>query len=527
MGKISTQTNTGLITSFFDQQLKVKLLLAAIIFLAAYCWSCGSWGHARAKRDFSAGRIKELDTYLDEIKRALPVPGISIVVISNDSVYSKSSGIANARKDPLHADLPFSAGSISEPMLATAVMKLSASGKIKLDDPVAQYLPYFKLSGKVNKSVTIRHLLSHTSGIQHYNLMWDMPDNTAGALEATTRSIAEQQPKFPVAGSRVSRSPYNYDILADLISKVTGKPFEEYVDREVFKPLGMHASSFSKPAVSVMPFSITNWLSYTTRQDSLYPYNRENGGSNGLHSSAGDMASWMYMLLNKGKTTGKPFVANAGFETFFSPQYRTGEASSVGFGWDINGKEDEEIYTKISKITSFSSGVTLIPGQKAGIAVFSNIGDFDTAEITRNIILWLKGGRLPHPKVSVAMVMGKKLGETRNLDSAFKAYTLLKQSHSTAYDLSAAALNSFGISLIRHFKDKEKAIAIFKFCTVQYPRSAAGYLNLAETYMLNRDVFNARLAMERSRPFQTASDRSHADDIERYIVQITTDPDPG
>lgn len=504
--------------------MKVKLIL---LFLTLSIYSCADADHAGPRKQYSALRINELNSYLENIRKALLLPGISLVVIHGDSVYCRATGIADTQQRPLTPALPFSAGSISEPMLATAVMKLVADRTISLDDPVAKYLPYFKMSGKANRTVTIRHLLSHTSGIQKYNVMWDQPNNTPGALEVTTRSIANQQPKFPVPGSRVSRSPYNYDILADLVSKVTGSRFEDYLKKALFEPLAMRSSSFDQPGVTAMPFSVNNWLSYTTAQDSLYPYNRENGGSNGLHSSPADIASWMYMLLNHGKTDKDSFVPENIFTDFFSPQYHTNKQSSIGFGWDIIQSDGENVYTKISKITSFSSQVTLIPGTKTGVAVFSNIGYADTEEITRNLILWLKGGRLPHPKIPVSIPMGRKLAATHSLDSAFRTYIILKQQHSRQYDLSEDALNSFGLGLLRHLQDKEKAIDVFRFCIQQNPLSAKGYLNLAETYAAIGDFSSARNALERSRPFQSSRDWSHSSDIEKYMAEQLADPDPG
>jgi CubicO group peptidase (beta-lactamase class C family) len=302
--------------------------------------------------------------------------------------------------------------------------------------------------------------------------MWDLPNNMPGALEVTTRSIANQQPKFPLPGFRVSRSPYNYNILADLVSRVTGAPFENYIKKDVFQPLAMRSSSFDQPKESVMPFSVNNWLDYTTVQDTLYPYNRENGGSNGLHSSAADIASWMYMLLSEVKTDKTTFVTQDVFKNFFSPQYRTGRQASIGFGWDISHAEGEDVYTKDSKISSFSSQVTLLPETKSGVAVFSNIGNTPTSEITRNLLLWLKGGKLPLLKIPVSIAMGRKLAATHSLDSAFNLYADLKHKNLRQYDLSKAAVNSFGTVLLQHFQDKEKAIAGFQFCTQQFPLSA-------------------------------------------------------
>jgi len=504
--------------------MRLKLLL---FFLVGIVYSCRPIAHSDQKKSFSANRINVLQEYVSELKQSLLLPGISVVVLSNDSVYCYATGIANAQKDSLTIKLPFSAGSISEPMLATAIMKLVAAGTVNLDDPVVKYLPYFKMAGIVNHKVTIQHLLSHTSGVQKYTLMWDLPNNTPNALEITTRSIANQQPKFPVPGSRVSRTPYNYDILADLISKVTGHPFEEYLKMGVFKPLTMNSSSFYKPGISAMPFSVSNWLTYSTKQDSLYPYNRENGGSNGLHSSPLDIASWMFMLLNQGKTDQHTFIKKTFFNHFFSPQYHTSDQSAIGFGWDITRRDGEDTYTKNSKITNFSSQVTVIPTTKTGVAVFSNIGNVDTEKITRSIVLWLRGGRLPHLKTPVNIAMSRKFAESNNLDSALSTYKLLKQSQTNLYDLSEDALNNFGTGFLQHFRDKRKAIAVFKFCILQFPLSAKGYLNLAEAYAANRDFAAARAALEKSKTFQRSKDWGRSIDIERYIAELTADPDPG
>lgn len=497
--------------------------MAIVLFIALY--GCKQRNQHSKMKTFSSNSIDQLNNYVSQFRKNNPVPGIAIVVIHQDSVYDQTIGFS----DTLSSTIPFSTGSISEPMLATGIMKLIDSGKLNLDDPVIRYLPYFKLGNQENQTITIRHLLSHTSGIPHFQVAWDMPNNSATALEVTTKSIAGQQPKFPVSGSRVSRSPYNYDILADLISKATGQPFEKYMENAVFNPLGMQHSSFSKPLHVVQPQHIKNWLSYAVAADSIYPYNRENGGSNGLHTTAKDMATWMYMLLNGGATAHKPFVKPALFEDFFAPQYKTGPASFIGFGWEIRSDEGTDTYFKNNKLSNFSSYIALIPSRHIGIAIFSNItGDFDPEAPARQLLSWLSGNQLPQPRIPVNIAMSQAFYKTGSLDTAFALYKRLKRAHAAQYDLSEKALNNFGANLIGHLRDKASAIAAFKFCAAQYPSSPFAYLNLAEIYMHNKQIPEALSALDQSKPFlKNSAAKDQARYIAQYLEDLSKDPDPG
>ena len=508
--------------------MKNRIVIIFFNLLLICLFSCKSGQEKVLTHQFSRNRIKELNNYLTQVKQAYSIPGLSVGLVHKDSVFNTTLGIADKDHHPIDALIPFSAGSISEPMLATAVLKMLDSGLIKLDDPVQKYLPYFKTGDKPNKKITIRHLLSHTSGIQHYPVLWDTPDTSAKALENTTRSIASQQLKFQVPGTRVVRSPYNFDILADLITKVTRKPFEEYIDQQVFKKLGMKSSSFSKPLLSVQPFSINNWLTFTSKPDSLYPYNRENGGSNGLHTTAADLSKWMEMLLNKGKTTTGIFVKKAVFDEFFTIRHMTGQSQGITLGWELIKDGGNEFLFKKSEISSFQNQVVLLPEQEIGIIFLSNISAQQvSSEIIKNITNWLNGGSLPIVKFPVSLAMGNKFQETGNIDSAINLYRLLKKTKDQRYDRSITALNSFGNTLFNHMGDQESALKLYHLCIQEFPKSAVPYLNIADIYIKGRSYANAIIVLEKSRPLMNKVQLDYAIGMEQYIRERTTDQDPG
>jgi len=474
--------------------------LKSVLIAGCMGWySCTPQEHPKAPVPFSSARTQQLESFVSEFKKAFPIPGIAVTMVSHDSVYSTASGISNNQNLPFTVNTPFLAGSVSEPMLATAVLKLVQDGKIDLDEPVLTYLPYFKMGGSSYQKITVRHLLTHTSGIQHYNIMWDAPNSSPNAPEVTTRSIAGQMPDFATPGSRVKRSPYNYDILADVISKVTKRPFEEYLKKEVFNGLKMPHSSFNKPAKTAMPFVVNSWLSYKLRQDTLYPYNRENGGSSGFHTTAKDMGIWMFNALNKG--AGSPgFVTNGVYDELLSTQFKTGKTSAVGFGWEITEQEGQKIYIKGSGYGGFSNQVVLIPAKGIGVAVNSNIsGDLNPANLSRMIALWLNGKPLKQPKIPVCIVMSRELARTGNIADAFKLYERLRQHDDGRYDVSAAALSQFGTNLLHRVNDKPKALQALQFCVAQYPSSAYAYLTLAEGYVFAKDARSTRIAINHAK----------------------------
>ncbi|KIO77535.1 hypothetical protein TH53_08845 [Pedobacter lusitanus] len=503
----------------------------AILFFASCLsifFSCQKRKGKVLTHPFSKNRITELNNYLTQLSQAFSIPGLSVGIVHKDSVFYTAFGIADQNHHPIDSLSAFSAGSLSEPVLATVVLKMLDSGLINLDDPVHKYLPYFKTADKANKKITIRHLLSHTSGIQHYPVLWDKPDNSAAALETTTRSISSQELKFPVPGSRVVRSPYNYDILADLITKVTRKPFEEYADEQVFKKLGMKSSGFAKPSGPVQPFKINNWLTWSSKTDSIYPYNRENGGSTGLHTTSADLSRWMEMLLNNGKTTIGVFVKQAIFDDFFSARYMTGKTSGITFGWELLKDGDIDFLFKKNDLTSFQNQLILIPEKEIGITFLSNIsGQQISPGAIKDITAWLNGAALPVVKTPVSRTMGNKLQQTGNIDSALNLYRILKKTKNQHYDLSITALSAFGNVLLNHMHDQESALKLYTLCAEEFPESAAPYLNIAAIYIKSRSYTNAVMILKKSKPLMNKFQLDYASGMEQYIKERTTDQDPG
>jgi CubicO group peptidase (beta-lactamase class C family) len=476
------------------------LSFASILCLTSVlCFNCQQQEQKTiALTSFSPEKEIELDSFLHQLQQTFPIPGLAVAIIHDNQVLYKSVGLRDqAAELPLTDSTPFFMGNISELMTATGVVKLAQSGKIKLDDPVSKYLPYFTLGDTVRHEIQIRHLLTHTSGVPHHDAVWDLPTYDATALAFTTTSVSRQPPEFKPAGSRVKRSQYNYDILADLIEKASGMRFEDYMNKEVLQPLGMKHSVYYDTAIQgkndvAQPHKIDNWLTYNLAKETLYPQNREHAGSIGFHATAEDITTWMAMLLNEGNAGGKQFIDKDLHKELFSAHYKTGANTYVGFGWEIRKHDSLTFFTKNHYIGGFSADITLLPEQHTGVMVMSNVSEeFDPSVITDQIIQWLSGRKFDSPKIPVNVVMGRALNENHSLDKTLALYNDLKQQYPDRYDFSHAALSKLGINLMHRLQRKEDAIRVFDFILQQHPSSPYAHLNLAEAYVVNNNIAKA------------------------------------
>ena len=143
---------------------------------------------------------KELEGVLHEIMTRWNIPGLAVgIVKDNEIVYAKGFGVQSLEtRAPVTLDSVFCVQSVSKCFVATAVMQLAERGKLDLDVPLVQYLPYFQLDDERCRQITVRQILSHTSGMpdmeesEYVDLMW-RPEQDAGAAERYVRNLRNRK----------------------------------------------------------------------------------------------------------------------------------------------------------------------------------------------------------------------------------------------------------------------------------------------------------------------------------------------
>ena len=206
----------------------------------------------------------------------------------------------------------FHMASVSKQFTATAVLQLVERGKVALDSPVTHYLPYFRLKDPRAARITVRQLLNHTSGLPDVtDYRWSHPETDSGALERFVRGLSDSVLVF-APGSDFQYSNIAFEVAADLVSKVSGMPFEDYEQQKILTPSGMKHSTFLMTDIDsanlAWPHAHNN--KGVARALGNYTYNRSHAGSGTLHSNVDDMLSWANVLLHGGQLNGKK-VMNA------------------------------------------------------------------------------------------------------------------------------------------------------------------------------------------------------------------------
>jgi len=253
-------------------------------------------------------RIDGLDTYLEEaiIKRRVPGLGISIVV-ENEIIYSKGFGFRDLKKqEKTTKDTVFPLGSTTKSFTSTAIAMLVEDGLLEWDKPIRNYCSDFKFKDSyINENVTIRDILGHRTGLPGHNFVWF-------GFEPTITYMDKVQYLDATKPFRTNFQYCNilYCSTAELIKKLTGKGYSEFVTERILKPLGMKKTFFSREDV---------------KQETDYAtlYKEENGeivespdidlkfgyGSGNINSTAEDMAKFLRFHLNKGKVNGKELLS--------------------------------------------------------------------------------------------------------------------------------------------------------------------------------------------------------------------------
>ncbi|NJB71741.1 CubicO group peptidase (beta-lactamase class C family) [Saonia flava] len=350
----------------------------------------------------SPERLDRIDTMLKESINSGDVPGaIALVARNGKIVYHKAFGMAdNESGRVLKRDDIFRIASQTKAITATAVMMLWEEGKFRLDDPIENYIPEFKngqvldtysdadgtyTTTPVSTPITIRHLLTHTSGIgygvidgdERFKKIYDK----AGVTDLfTTKNISIEESVKKLAKLPLHHNPgekFTYseglDVLGYFIEIVSGMPFDEFFRTRIFDPLEMKDTWFYLPKekhsrlVSVQHKVDGKWKKYpVTFYDTNYPITgakRFFSGGAGLSSTVKDYATFLQMYLNGGELNGVRILSRKTIETMMGLQF-----DNV---WDDKGSHYGLAYRVVNQ-----TGQNM--GAQGSIGTFSWGGYFNT-----------------------------------------------------------------------------------------------------------------------------------------------------
>ena len=278
-------------------------------------------------------RLAVLDPIIHDAIHDGQIPGAVLLVGHNGQViYRKAFGerALEPHREAMTVDTIFDIASLTKVVATTtAVMQLVDKGQVRLNDPVAKYLPQFAQDDK--EDITVRMLLTHHSGLPEdleLNELWD------GRGTAFAMAFAEK-PIYP-PGSRFLYSDVNFIVLGALVERVSGQPFDAYCVQHIFAPLGMKHTRFLpppswRPRIAPTQYDEDEKMLRGVVHD---PTARRMGGvagHAGLFSTADDLSKFAQALLN-----GSPVLPSLAVEKMTTPQQPPTSLVLRGLGWDID-----------------------------------------------------------------------------------------------------------------------------------------------------------------------------------------------
>jgi CubicO group peptidase (beta-lactamase class C family) len=301
---------------------------------------------------------KALAPVLQPFVESHSLAGAVVLVADKNRILDlEAVGFADvAAKKAMTTDSLFWIASMSKPITAVGLMMLVDEGKVKLDDPVSKYLPEFKdqmLAGKEKGSdlqkptmtMTVRHLLTHTSGMS-FSVAKENP--TLDGL--TLREGAEAYAKNPLnsePGAKFVYSNAGINTAGRIIEVVSGTPYQEFLEKRLFTPLGMKDTTFvlteeqaSRLAKGYKPSADKKDLEETKISQLKYPLtdkNRQPMPAGGLFSTASDVGKFCQMVLNGGTFNGKRYLSEAAVQEMTKRQTPETMQQNWGLGFARNG----------------------------------------------------------------------------------------------------------------------------------------------------------------------------------------------
>jgi CubicO group peptidase (beta-lactamase class C family) len=303
-------------------------------------------------------------------------PGATaLVAIDGKIIYHKAFGMANLELDvPMKTDMVFEIGSITKQFTAVSILMLMEQGKLSLDDDITKFIEDYPTHGK---HISIHHLLTHTSGIKSYTSM----DSWASIWRKDMQpneliDFFKNEPMDFNPGEEWRYNNSAYIILGYIIEKTSGKTYEQFLEEDIFAPLGMNSSSYG------CQFEIIKNRAYGYQKTDKYinaeylsltqPY-----AAGSIMSTVNDLFIWN-RAIRSNKLVKKETIELA----FTNYKLNNGEKTNYGYGWELNEINGNPTIEHAGGIFGFVTNSIYLPDEDVFVAIFSNCDCNDPGNVS-------------------------------------------------------------------------------------------------------------------------------------------------
>lgn len=318
----------------------------------------------------TAARADQIDDFVRERMKQTSVPSVTLAIVEDGKIAKIGryclADVASGRQPTPNS--VYKIGSVSKQFIATAIMLLVQDGRLKVDDPVSRYL---EGTPPAWQPITIRHLLTHTSGIVRESPAFD-PHKDKSPAEVVSGAYGEPLRFAP--GSKWEYCNVGYFALAEIITKVSGQPWTRFMHERVFKPAGMMVTA----PTNITPTLPNRAVGYAGKDNqkpaeewvALRP-------SGAFLSTVEDLAKWDAMLYTN------KLLSEASRREMWTPALlNDSTATAYGFGWNIQTlKNGRHVVSHGGSLPGFRAHFARYTNERVTVIVLTNADDVDAGAI--------------------------------------------------------------------------------------------------------------------------------------------------
>ena len=316
--------------------------------------------------------LDQIDQYVQTQMKELQIPGLAYAIVKDGRVvHIRAFGIAGPDGRAMTTKTMLNAASVGKTLTALAAQRLVGAGRLDLDAPVQQYLPWFTLTDKDTAArIKVQHLLAHTSGLSNAvgnYPMFFQPGLTSEQLARRSARVGASRP----VGQSYEYSNLNYLILGEVVAAASSQSYERYVQEKIFEPLGMKHSFFSAEDAKAAGLDVANGyrLLFGFPVAANVPVPRGIAAMGDVFTTIEDLARYAAVFANQGVWQGKSLVAPDGRLTSLDVNYNNfweAERNSDPFyGWGFSGAW-----------VTYTAGMERLPNLHFGVVMLANANTF-------------------------------------------------------------------------------------------------------------------------------------------------------
>lgn len=343
----------------------------------------------------------KVDEYMTAAVRVNAFSGTILVARGGQPIISKGYGMANIELGvPNTPQSVFRLGSITKQFTAMAIMMLQERGKLSVSDPICKYLSDCPPAWQ---AVTVKHLLSHTSGVPNYTAFPEFAKTAV--LPTSSAEMISQLKGKPLEfapGEKFAYSNSGYFLLGSIIERVSGKTYSDFLQENIFTPLGMKQTGYDSPTRIIKNRAAgyakqSGEVVNASYMDMTIPF-----AAGALYSTTGDLLLWDQALYTD------KLVSRKLLDEMFTP-YK-GDAG-YGYGWNIGKRFDRQVIAHGGGIYGFATQITRFPADRVTVIVLSNVQSAPAGKIANDLAAIVFGAAYEIPKERKEIALEPKLLE--------------------------------------------------------------------------------------------------------------------